>query len=60
MYGSVEARSSAALPSNTINPSFSMMNSASSHFCASAVTISIDSPLRSASWVATRNASRNW
>ena len=41
MYGSVEARSSAALPSNAINPSFSMMNSASSHFCASAGTISM-------------------
>ncbi len=39
-YESFDARSSLALPSNSTRPSFSMMNSASSHFCASAGVMS--------------------
>ena len=42
MYGSFDARSSLALPSNATTPSFSMMNSASSAFFASASAIRIE------------------
>ena len=60
MYWSFAARSSAALPSNAITPSRSMMNSASSLFAASARSMRKPDPLRTAACSATKNASRSW
>src|SRR5687768_13219714 len=60
MYSSCDARSSAAFPSNAMTPSRSMMNSASSHFAASARRMRTSVPCFTASCSATKNASRSW
>ena len=57
---SAASRSSSAFPSNTIRPSFSMMNSASSALCLSAATNSGPAASRTAVCSATKNASRSW